>query len=118
MLPIKKGASSEDARLVQMMLNDLLDAPAFAGQWAKLTTDGVYGDTTQAAVNAYRKHYGQGPLEEISAWQFFCMMRDMAGARAGKPGKDGAPGKPGADGKDGAVSGTLTVTGGHLDVSA
>jgi hypothetical protein len=119
MLPISKGASSEDVRLCQMMLNDLLDAPAFAGQWAKVTADGDYGDATQTAVNAYRKHYGQGPNDGITAWQFFCMMRDMAGVRAGKDGASGAPGKdgaPGAPGKDGQLTGALNVTGGQLTV--
>jgi hypothetical protein len=124
MLPIAKGTTSDDVRLCQYMLNDLRQFPAFAGEWAEITADGAYGDATQRAVDAYRAHYGVGPNPSITAWQYFCMTRDMATVRAGRdgtngqPGRDGSPGLPGKDGKDATLNGQLRVTGGALTVEA
>lgn len=77
--------------------------------------DGIYGDKMEAAVNASRKAYGEGPHVEITGWHAHKIDQAFAAKYAGK---DGAPGAPGQPGKDAVLSGTLTVTGGQLDVTA
>ena len=122
---VKKGDSGEEVKFWQFVLNDVDDAG--------LTIDGDYGDATQKAVDASRKARGQGPNPAISGWHAFVLLRDMAAERAGAPGKTGPQGPAGPQGPQGpagpqgpkgdpgqagALTGTLTVTGGQLEVSA
>jgi hypothetical protein len=119
---VKKGDSGEEVKFWQMVLNDVDDA--------KLTVDGDYGAATENAVNASRKARGQGPNPAISGWHAFVLLRDMAADRAGATGKTGPAGPTGPQGPQGpagpkgdpglagAFSGTLTVTGGQLDVES
>jgi hypothetical protein len=119
---VKKGDSGEEVKFWQMVLNDVDDA--------KLAVDGDYGTATENAVNASRKSRGQGPNPAVSGWHAFVLLRDMAADRAGATGKTGPAGPAGPQGpqgpagpkgdpgQGGAFSGTLTVTGGQLDVTA
>ena len=101
---VKKGDSGEEVKFWQMILNDV--------DGAGLTVDGDYGSATESAVNASRAKRGQGPNPATSGWHAFVLLRGLATKYAGK---DGAPGAPG---KDGQLSGTLNITGGHLEVTA
>jgi hypothetical protein len=121
---VKKGDSGEEVKFWQFVLNEVADA--------KLTVDGDYGTSTEAAVNADRKARGQGPNPAISGWHAFMLLRDLAAenAAAGPQGKTGPAGPQGPAGSQGpkgdkgdsgagdSFSGTLTVTGGQLDVTA
>lgn len=113
---VKKGDSGEEVKFWQYLLNEV--------DSAGLTVDGDYGDATQKAVDASRKARGQGPNPEVSGWHAFVLLRDLAKKNAGKTGPAGPqgpagpPGPQGEPGTGGSFSGTLTVTGGQLDVAA
>jgi hypothetical protein len=106
---VKKGTTSEQVKFWQFLLIKLGYA---------LTTNGVYDDKMEAAVNAHRKKYGQGANPQISAWHAAQLLEDLAKLNAGKNGAPGKDGRDGVDGKDGALTGTFTVTGGNLTVEA
>lgn len=123
---VKKGDSGEEVKFWQFVLGDL--------GFPVGTVDGDYGPATEAAVNAHRAKYGQGPNPSISGWHAWRLFADLADKRAGA---DGAPGKTGPagpagpagvagpagpqgpkgdPGPAGQLTGELTVTGGHLEV--
>jgi hypothetical protein len=119
----KKGDSGEPVKYWQYILNDL--------GFSVGAVDGDYGSKTEAAVNASRAAYGEGPHTMITGWHAFKMQCDLAIENAaGKPGPAGPqgpagaqgpagpPGPKGDPGTGGSTSGTLIVTGGQLDVVA
>jgi len=94
---VRKGDKGENVRLWQLILTEL-------GYGATLgAVDGSYGPKMVAAVNADRAKRGQGPLDYISGWHAFVMLRSMMAQHAGKPGAPGAAGAPGAPGPAGVV---------------
>lgn len=114
---VQKGDKGEDVKFWQNILVDL----GYGNIMGEV--DGDYGDKMEAAVNAFRKAKGSGPLNQISGWGGFALLRDMMNKRSGKdgapgkPGAPGAPGTPGQPGKDGVLTGVLSVDGGTLRVS-
>jgi peptidoglycan hydrolase-like protein with peptidoglycan-binding domain len=115
---VGKGDKGEQVRFWQYTLNDL--------GFSVGEVDGEYGAKTEAAVNAYRKWRGAGPLTYISGWCGWSMLRDLAikhsngtagpTGPAGPQGPAGPPGPKGDPGRDGTLVGVLTVTGGQLAV--
>lgn len=114
----KKGEQGEHVKRWQYMLNDL--------GYSVGEVDGHYGDKTEAAVNAYRAHYGQGKSDQITGWTAWHMERTSAQKYAGKTGPAGPAGAKGATGATGpagpagpqgpagVVTGTFSITGGTL----
>ncbi len=114
---VKKGDTSEQVKFWQFLLIKL---------GYQLDADGSYGPQMEAVVNADRAKKGQGPNPQISAWHAVELLEDLAALRAGQrgpagpqgpAGPAGPKGDPGPAGPAGELAGTLTVTGGHLDVS-
>jgi hypothetical protein len=122
---VKKGDSGEEVKFWQYVLQDL--------GFSVGTVDGDYGTATEAAVNASRAAHGTGPNPSITGWHAWRLLADLADKRAGADGAAGKTGPAGPAGPQGpqgpagpkgdpglagAFSGTLTVTGGQLDVES
>lgn len=117
---IRKGDSGEEVRFWQHVLTDINYSPGEA--------DGEYGPKTEAAINRYRADTVKaGPINYLSGWQAYHMLRAMMDRRAGRPGAQGPAGAPGPQGLPGPkgdpgpageLTGTLNVTGGRLTVEA
>jgi peptidoglycan hydrolase-like protein with peptidoglycan-binding domain len=108
------NSTGEEVKFWQHMLEELGFTPG--------EIDGEYGPKTQAAVAAFRKSLGVTTnYTYLTSWTAFAMFRALAEKYAGKdgePGKNGKDGKDGADGQNGTLTGTLSVTGGSLNVEA
>jgi hypothetical protein len=105
------GSTGEEVKFWQQTLNELGFTPG--------EIDGDYGAKTQAAVAAFRKSLGVTTnYSNLTGWTAFAIIRALAVKYAGKDGQNGAPGTPGKDGQNGTLTGTLSVTGGSLNVEA
>jgi peptidoglycan hydrolase-like protein with peptidoglycan-binding domain len=108
------NSTGEEVKFWQHMLEELGFTPG--------EIDGEYGPKTQAAVAAFRKSLGVTTnYTYLTSWTAFAMFRALAEKYAGKdgePGKNGKDGKDGADVQNGTLTGTLSVTGGSLNVEA
>jgi hypothetical protein len=121
MLLVKKGNTSEQVKAWQFLLRKL---------GYTITTDGIYGPQMEAIVNADRAKKGEGPNPQITAWHAVELLEDLAALRAGQRGPTGPAGPQGPAGPKGdtgpagpagphgELTGTLTVIGGSLDVTA
>jgi hypothetical protein len=121
MLLVKKGNISEQVKFWQFLLRKL---------GYTITTDGGYGPQMESVVNEDRAKKGEGPNPQITAWHAVELLEDLAALRAGQrgpagpagpqgpAGPKGDTGPAGPAGPPGELAGTLTVTGGSLDVTA
>lgn len=91
---VKKGDKGEQVKYWQYVLTDLGYTLAY---------DGDYGPKMEAAVNKYRKdRVNAAPVAMITGWTAFALHVDLAKKY----------------GPAGQLTGTLTVTGGSLEVEA
>ena len=124
---VSKGDKGEEVKFWQYVLADTGNSPG--------EIDGDYGPKMEAAVNASRKRFvpTTGNSTSITGWHGFRLLVALADKRAGadgargpaggpgpkgdtgSPGPKGDPGPPGADG---ALTGTLSIQGGTLNVTA
>ena len=123
---VKKGDSGEQVKFWQYVLQEL--------GYDVGTVDGDYGPKMETAVNQSRADNGvTGTNPQITGWHAWKLFGALAAKRAGvdgargpagpagpqgPQGPAGPPGPKGDPGVGGALSGTLNITGGRLDVAA
>lgn len=74
MLP-RKGDKGEHVEVIQRMLVAVGHDTVRPGGDAKTRYDGVYGEGTAAAVNAFRARFGVEPANRVSPWMYYQLIR-------------------------------------------
>ena len=73
---LQSGSSGDNVRIMQRYLNDLA---LFYPSIPRLTVDGTFGPSTQAAVVAFQRHFGFSPTGAINqtTWNFIVSLRNL-----------------------------------------
>jgi hypothetical protein len=74
MLP-RKGQEGEHVETIQRMLVALGHDTVPPGGDAEMRYDGIYGDGTAAAVNAFRARFGAEPANRVTPWTYYRLIR-------------------------------------------
>src|SRR5690606_15357818 len=77
----RKGDKGDHVEVIQRMLV-ALGFDTAPGKGDDVRYDGIYGEGTAAAVNAFRQHYGATPANRVTPWTYYRMIRALGALAA------------------------------------
>lgn len=72
-----KGDEGDHVEVIQRMLVALGHDTIAPGQPEEWRYDGIYGDSTAAAVNEFRASHGANPTDRVTPWTYYRLLRDL-----------------------------------------